>query len=102
LDFDNTILIVTADHGENLGEAGRWGHLHVIDDLLTHIPLIIRYPRQFPAGTRMRGLCQLVDVPATIDELVGREPLKQSLGQTLVPGKFSAREVAVAELSPLY
>lgn len=117
-DLDNTLLIVTADHGENLGEAGRWDHVFGINDALIRIPLVIRYPRLFPPGHRVSGICQIVDFVPTVLDVLG-EPLVQSQetkqssvlwesatqrfalpGRTLVPERFVAREVAYADVAP--
>ncbi len=60
--LDNTVLIVTADHGEAFGEQGTWGHGFCLNDCLTRVPLIIRCPRYWPAATRFPGLVQLHDI----------------------------------------
>lgn len=39
--FDDTLLVVTADHGENLGESSRIGHAFSLDERLIHVPLIV-------------------------------------------------------------
>lgn len=44
-DLDNTMVILTADHGENLGEHNLLGHQFCIYDTLIHVPLIVRWPR---------------------------------------------------------
>ena len=103
IDLDNTLLIVTADHGENLGEAGRWGHLQAINDALIHVPLIIRFPSKFPAGTRVTGLCQTTDIPATVFDVLGLEcPLPGASTRSLVPNQFAPAEHAYAQVAPFY
>ncbi|MBN1641191.1 MAG: sulfatase [Anaerolineae bacterium] len=50
---ENTMVILTSDHGEGLNHHGLVGHsLFAYDDLL-HVPLVIRYPRLYPAGVRV-------------------------------------------------
>jgi len=71
LDPQRTLLIVTADHGENLGEGGRFDHVFALNDHLIRVPLFVRQPDHFPPGTRRSDLCQLLDVPATVREVVG-------------------------------
>lgn len=45
-------VAVTSDHGEELGEAGRFGHGHALDDRLLHVPLLIRWaPSSGRTGT---------------------------------------------------
>ncbi|MGH7820119.1 MAG: sulfatase, partial [Candidatus Binatia bacterium] len=101
LDLDETLLIVTADHGENLGEAGRWDHAFALNDHLIRVPLLIRYPKRFPPGLRLSELCQLTDVTATITDVTGVEGLPGSQGRTLVPDAFRPREWIVAEGDPI-
>lgn len=64
--LDNTVVIVTADHGENLGEHGLLNHQYCLYDTLLHVPLVIRYPAMFPAGQRIKTPVTLLDVFATI------------------------------------
>jgi len=48
--WDQTMLIVTADHGDELWEDGRVGHGGSERETLLHVPLLIHYPPMFPAG----------------------------------------------------
>ncbi|WP_435076773.1 sulfatase [Halococcus sp. AFM35] len=41
LDLDNTVFVVTADHGELFGEQGMLAHLVVADDAVTHVPCVV-------------------------------------------------------------
>jgi arylsulfatase A-like enzyme len=50
---DNTVVIITSDHGEGLNHHGFVGHSLVAYDDLTHVPLIIRYPLLYPSGQRV-------------------------------------------------
>jgi arylsulfatase A-like enzyme len=99
----DTILVVTSDHGENLGEGGRYDHVFAVNDALIHVPLLVRYPRAFPAGMRLPGLCQLSDVPATIAGLVGGARLgEDASARSLVPGRFEPLASIVVEGDPYY
>ena len=49
--LDNTIVIVTADHGEQFGEHGEYGHGRTLYQEEVHVPLLIRFPRQGSART---------------------------------------------------
>jgi arylsulfatase A-like enzyme len=64
--LDNTIFIITADHGENLGDHNLMDHQYCVYDTLAKVPLIIRYPERFPAGGRMAELVQSVDLFPTL------------------------------------
>jgi arylsulfatase A-like enzyme len=87
--LDETVVIVTSDHGENLGERGRIDHSLSMYETTLHIPLVIRYPRRFRAGTRNSDLVSFVDIAPTILELCNvREGMEK-----LKPDKMSlARE----------
>ncbi len=71
---DNTLLVISADHGEMLGEHHSYGHHKTEWDPQIHIPLIMRYPPRLPAGTRVSGLTESVDVMPTILDICGLEP----------------------------
>jgi len=60
--LDDTILIVTADHGEAFGERGVWGHGFCLNDCLTRVPLIMRHPKYWSPETRSKALVQLHDL----------------------------------------
>jgi arylsulfatase A-like enzyme len=60
--LEETIVIVTSDHGENLGEAGLMGHVFSLDDRLIRVPFLV----QGPAAAIPGPLFSLVDLPAWI------------------------------------
>ena len=67
---DDTILIITSDHGEHFGEHGLWGHGHALDDELLHVPLVARGP----AVGDWPDLCSLTLLPYLIARATGVEP----------------------------
>lgn len=72
--LDDTVLIVTSDHGESLGEHEHIGHRMTLYEPLIHVPLIIRYPARFSAGRRVKQLVSLIDLYPTMLELAGAGP----------------------------
>ncbi len=70
-ELDNTIVVVTADHGEEFFDHGRKGHRMTLFEEVVHVPLVIRYPRRIPAGTQVDDQVRLMDVSATILDLAG-------------------------------
>jgi choline-sulfatase len=80
----NTVVIYTADHGENMGEHGLWWKSAAYDQA-THVPLIVSWPAQWPGGQRRAGACALVDVVQTIADLGGAKPTPDWNGDSLVP-----------------
>ena len=67
---DDTVVIYTTDHGENMGEHGRWWK-NCRYEHAARVPLIISWPRRWPGGQRRAGACALVDVVQTVAELGG-------------------------------
>jgi len=63
---------VAADHGEGLLEHGFIGHNVQVFDESAHIPLVLHFPRgEFPRGTRVGGLVDLLDVAPTVADVFG-------------------------------
>jgi arylsulfatase A-like enzyme len=67
--LDDTIVIITSDHGENLGEHGHPGHMFSIRDSLLHVPLVIRYPRAFRNHSKVETMVQTTDIFPTLLDL---------------------------------
>ena len=53
---ENTVVIYTTDHGENMGEHGLWWK-NVMFDSAARIPLIVSWPPRWPGGARRTGVC---------------------------------------------
>ncbi len=62
--IDNTIIVVTSDHGEMLGEHGMW-FKRTFYEHATKIPLILSYPKRFPRGKKVSRPVSLVDLAPT-------------------------------------
>jgi arylsulfatase A-like enzyme len=71
--LDNTIVVLTSDHGESLGEHHRFGHRYDLHQTLLHVPLLIRYPDKLkprrvsePVTTQdlFATLTELAEIPA--------------------------------------
>ncbi len=97
--MDETIVIVTADHGETLYDHECWFDHHGIYDCVLHVPLIIRYPGKVPAGRRVSGYSDHPDIVPTILDLAGIETKDDFDGRSLLP--LARGEVASHE-SELY
>lgn len=72
--LDQTIVVVTADHGDEFFEHGRKGHKQALYDESVLVPLIIRYPARVPAGRVISEQVRLMDVAPTIIALTGLPP----------------------------
>ena len=80
----NTVVIYTADHGENMGEHGLWWK-NAVYDQATHVPLIVSWPARWAGGQRRAGACSLVDVVQTVAQLGGAKARPDWNGDSLVP-----------------
>ena len=81
---DNTVIIYSADHGENMGEHGLWWK-NCMYEHAAHVPLIVSSPARWKGGQRRRGACSLLDVARTITSLGGAESPADWNGDSLVP-----------------
>lgn len=80
----NTLLIVTADHGELLGEHGKVGHWNAgLYRELIRVPLFIRMPGVIPSGIRIPTPVSTSALPATVLDLVGEEEQQMFPGPAL-------------------
>jgi arylsulfatase A-like enzyme len=71
--LDNTVVIVTSDHGEDFGEHGVdvFGHARSIYATSVLVPLVLVYPPRVPAGVRVRDAVSIRDIPATVMDVLG-------------------------------
>lgn len=83
--LDNTLVIITADHGEELGEHRLYGHGQSLYSQELHVPLMILLPGNRAAGRIVADPVSLRDIPATIVELLGAS------GDSPFPGNSLAR-----------
>jgi arylsulfatase A-like enzyme len=70
-ELDNTLIIITSDHGEQFGRHKLFGHGNSLYQRVMRIPLLIRYPVRVPAGARVSRPVSLRDIPRTVVDLVG-------------------------------
>ena len=83
--YDNTLIVITGDHGEMLGDHYMWAK-YSFHDASFHVPLIIRDPdRPESHGTRFFDFTESVDVAPTILDWIGREPPRGMDGRSLLP-----------------
>ncbi|UCD84693.1 MAG: sulfatase-like hydrolase/transferase, partial [Deltaproteobacteria bacterium] len=84
---DNTIIIITADHGENLYEEGRdMGHgEHFRGDNVLRMPLVIHNPGLHYPASKITSIVRDIDISPTLMEILGFEPLPNWQGKSLLP-----------------
>ena len=84
---DSTVVVVTSDHGDMLGERGLWFKKHFFDHA-ARVPLIVHAPRRFAAARRCENV-SLVDLLPTLCDLAGVDPADRAPrppdGDSLIP-----------------
>ena len=80
---DNTVVVYTSDHGENMGEHGLWWK-NCVYDHAARVPLIVNWPKRWTGGQRRTQACSMVDLVKTICELGAAEPGGDWNGDSLV------------------
>ena len=68
---DSTLVVVTADHGEEFDDHGGFNHGHTLYDELIHVPLVVRLPGGRRAGERQATLARQIDLLPTVLAEVG-------------------------------
>ncbi len=82
--WDDTIVILTSDHGYQLGEHFMWGKVTLFE-VCNRVPLVIRVPGQTTPGSTSEGLVELVDLYPTLAELCDVAAPADLQGRSLVP-----------------
>ncbi len=102
---DDLAIIITSDHGENMGELGLYAEHGTADEPTCHIPMIIKWPG-CQKGARVGGFHDNVDLLPTVRELFGMDPIRagyhgdylydgMSYAQTLKDGTDKSKEALV-------
>ena len=87
---DDTLVIYTTDHGDQLGERGLWWKHTLFEDSV-RVPLILRWPGRIGAGERRAHVANLIDVAATMLDALGGMALPNARGRSLLPLVDDAR-----------
>ena len=91
----NTLVVYMADHGYSLGQHGRF-EKHCGYDPALRVPLLMRWPGRIRRGV-VREFTESVDVPATILDMLGVEPLAVRHGSSLRPYLEGRRPATVRD-----
>jgi arylsulfatase len=81
---DDTMIVITADHGDEQWEAGRVGHGGSLAESLIRVPLVVYHPPLFPAGAVEEGV-DTIDILPTLLDAMGLGAPVDAQGQSLVP-----------------
>lgn len=82
--LDQTFIVLTADHGESLGEHKEKTHAIFIYDATIHVPLVWRYPPLLPQGKVYDGPTRAVDIMPTVLAAAGLAGSDQTQGENLL------------------
>jgi len=98
--LDNALVIVVGDHGEGLGQHDEDTHGIFLYDSTTHVPLIIKLPRDKHAGTVAAAQVRTTDIVPTVLDIVGIKSTAAFDGESLSPyfgGTDTSDRVAFGE-----
>jgi len=94
--MDDTIVILTSDHGESFGEHNHWEHSRVLYEDVLHVPFIMRLPRGQMAGRHEKDIvAQPTDILPTVLAVTGIETPREVEGRNLL-ALLEGREPASA------
>jgi arylsulfatase A-like enzyme len=100
--YESSVVILTADHGEEFAEHRGFGHTRTLYEELLHVPLLVKLPHGAHAGRRVRERVSLTDVVPTILELAGLRAEEGALdGRSIAdPDRVPAGRTLLAETNP--
>jgi arylsulfatase A-like enzyme len=78
-----TLVVISSDHGDLLGEHGLMGHRNTLYMPLIHVPLVLWQPGNIPAGVRVAVPVSNVSLAATLTELLGMREAEKYPGPSL-------------------
>ncbi len=88
--WDKTMVVVTADHGDEFWEHGSVGHGHSVMHHQVHVPLLVYYPPAIKAKTVVKSGADIADVYPTIVDMLGKERPKDLQGKSQFPAIYGA------------
>jgi arylsulfatase A-like enzyme/cytochrome c-type biogenesis protein CcmH/NrfG len=97
--YESTLLIITSDHGEGLGQHSENSHAFFIYHSTVHVPLIIKIPGG-PKGIRINDIAGLIDIVPTVCGSLGIAVPPDVQGKNL--NSFLERETTPVEQRYLY
>lgn len=83
--LNDSIVIVTSDHGELFGEQDLFGHPPSMHNKLLHVPLIVRYPTYFPKGKTIDRRVSIAGIYNCLQSILGVEFSNDSIISSILP-----------------
>lgn len=90
--LEDTIVVVTNDHGEEIYDHGSFGHGWTLYEEMIRAPLMIHYPALFPKATKIDDITEHVDLAPTLIEAMGLPPMKGTEGTSFLPTLHGSAE----------
>src|SRR6185437_4996779 len=96
--YDNSVIILTSDHGDATGELGRSAHAEIVYPEVMHVPLIVHLPKNLESSLHynLTALTALTDIAPSLYYLLGHTPVRSN---PLFGKPFIARSAAELEAS---
>lgn len=82
--YDSSLIVVTADHGEEFADHGGWWHGYTLYEEMVRVPLLIKLPGNALGGTRREEMVRHIDVAPTLLGLAGAAPAPSMQGRNLL------------------
>ncbi len=75
--YDDSLILLTSDHGDSLGENGRWGHAYTIFPEILRVPLVVHLPQAWRTQVTCDtdAVASLVDITPSLYYLLGHRPV---------------------------
>jgi arylsulfatase len=96
--LDNTLIVVTGDHGEAFGEHGKWVHGSALYEEEVRVPLVMRYPGRIAPGQVVTTPVQSMDLMPTILEYAGATIPNDLQAVSLVPLAAGDRDMPLRDI----
>ncbi len=90
--YKNTLIIITADHGEAFKEHGDFLHENVYIEVM-RVPIIMVYPSVIPQNKTIKQLVRLTDIMPTIFDIIGINTNFVMQGESLLPAIMKDKEL---------
>jgi len=88
--YNGALIVVTGDHGEELGDSGVFWHGTTLRDEAIRVPLLVKLPGNTRGGTRVPWQVRSVDIAPTLVDAAGALPPSAWQGVELFPDSFDA------------
>ena len=80
-----TLLVITSDHGDMMGEHGLYAHRNALYRQLIHVPLIFWQPERIPIGVRIKTPASIASIASTVGDMLGFGEKEEFPSPSLIP-----------------